>query len=31
MDTEIFQQKMNDLRQKLSSINDDIVEIQKTQ
>jgi hypothetical protein len=31
MDTEIFQQKMNDLRQKLSSINDDIVEIQKNQ
>ena len=31
METEIFQQKMNDLRQKLSSINDDIVEIQKTQ
>ena len=31
MDSEIFQQKMNDLRQKLSSINDDIVEIQKTQ
>ena len=31
MDTEIFQQKMNDLRKKLSSINDDIVEIQKNQ
>ena len=31
MDTEIFQQKMNDLRQKLSSINDDIIEIQKNQ
>lgn len=31
MDTEIFLQKMNDLRQKLSSINDDIVEIQKNQ
>ena len=29
MDSGLFQQKMKDLKQKLSSINDDIVEIQK--
>lgn len=31
MDSSIFHQKMNDLKQKLNSINNDIVEIQKSQ
>lgn len=31
IDSSIFHQKMNDLKQKLNSINNDIVEIQKSQ
>jgi hypothetical protein len=31
MDSSIFHQKMNDLKKKLNSINNDIVEIQKSQ